>query len=319
MGIKHKLERGLYRTYRAVKRFYLETPSAPLRGLFFQALRGMNRNLSHKHTSPVDSAAKAAWKACYFTRFPRSNFVLQSGNVVAIGSADHKWPRGAIHDSSVNRRFNLKVYDYFARKPTLSLLDLGCAGGGLVKSFLEDGYTAIGLEGSSAPQKLRLAEWDTIPHHLFTCDITEPFGIQSADGKPVKFDVITAWEVLEHIPEAKIPALVRNISDHLNPGGLFIGSVDQAPDGDPTVGAVYHVTSKPKPWWLDQFAGAGLTEASDHPFTIRDFVRGHGRGLKDWDARDGEGFHLVMTNGSGPGCDELKMVASPASNGGKAG
>ena len=32
----------------------------------------------------------------------------------------------------------------------------------------------------------------------------------------------------------------------------------------------------------------------DQIFTTRDYVRGHGMGLTDWDPADGEGFHLVL-------------------------
>jgi hypothetical protein len=49
-----------------------------------------------------------------------------------------------------------------------------------------------------------------------------------------------------------------------------------------------------KSWWLAQFAKAGLVECTDHIFTTRDYVRGHGMGLTDWDPADGEGFHLVL-------------------------
>jgi hypothetical protein len=39
---------------------------------------------------------------------------------------------------------------------------------------------------------------------------------------------------------------------------------------------------------------AGLIEVQKHLFTTRDYVRGHGMGLADWDPADGEGFHLVL-------------------------
>jgi hypothetical protein len=34
-------------------------------------------------------------------------------------------------------------------------------------------------------------------------------------------------------------------------------------------------------------------------FTTRDYVRGHGMGLTDWDPADGEGFHLVLRRAYG--------------------
>jgi len=108
------------------------------------------------------------------------------------------------------------------------------------------------------------------------------------------FHCITAWEVLEHIPTEKLSTLIDNISHHLEPDGIVVVSVDTAPDSNPVTGAVYHVTLQPKNWWLEQFARAGLVECERHPFTTRDYVRGHGMGLTDWDPADGEGFHLVL-------------------------
>jgi len=173
-------------------------------------------------------------------------------------------------------------------------MDLGCSGGALVKSLLEDGYTAVGLEGSDWSRKLRSGEWDTCPHHLLTCDITSRFRVLSRAGEAMTFHCITAWEVLEHIPTEKLSTLIDNISQHLEPDGIVVVSVDTAPDSNPVTGAVYHVTLQPKNWWLEQFAKAGLVECERHPFTTRDYVRGHGMGLTDWDPADGEGFHLVL-------------------------
>jgi len=89
-----------------------------------------------------------------------------------------------------------------------------------------------------------------------------------------------------------------NVARHLAPDGIFVASVDTAPDSNPVTGAVYHVTLQPKAWWLEQFAKSGLVECSHHPFTTRDYVRGHGMGLTDWDPADGEGFHLVLRRAS---------------------
>jgi len=64
---------------------------------------------------------------------------------------------------------------------------------------------------------------------LFTCDITKPFRI-FADEKPAAFDLVTAWEVLEHIATRDLPSLFTNILSHLQPGGYFIASTTSTPD-----------------------------------------------------------------------------------------
>jgi SAM-dependent methyltransferase len=294
-SLRSKAERLAYRNYRRIKSFYLKHPGAPFGRTFFRLSKGAHKKLSAPKVDRFGQLEAALWKMLYLTKYGDSRpFQLITQSPVAAYSDDTKWPRGAIYDNSTNRDFNLKVYHHFRHKPGLSLLDLGCAGGGLVKSFLADGYTAVGLEGSDAPKCLRSGEWDTIPYHLFSCDITEPFEIRDAGGNPAKFDVITAWEVLEHIPEAKLPGLISNIRKHLNDGGIFIASVALFPDGDPSRGLVYHVTLKPKSWWLERWAEHGIAEVTHHPFEVQDYVRGRGQGIKNWDPRDGDGFHLVL-------------------------
>src|SRR5205807_1330748 len=119
-------------------------------------------------------------------------------------------------------------------KQRLAVLDLGCAGGGFVRSLLDDGHLAVGLEGCDLPQAARLGEWGTISQHLHTCDITQPFTVRDRDsGRPLVFDAITAWEVMEHIRDADLPVLMANVRKHLAPDGLFLCSVSTIADGNP--------------------------------------------------------------------------------------
>ena len=271
-----------------------EPESAAARS-FFRFLDRTNQTLSARKKDRMDELDGTIWKRLYHEKYGECRpFQLITDSPVAEYSQDTKWPRGAVYDNSYNRNFNRRVYDYFGGKPDLKVLDLGCAGGGLVKSILADGFMAVGLEGADAPLRLRSGERDAIPYHLFSCDITQPFEVRDAAGERVGFDVVTAWEVLEHIPEERLSGLITNIRRHLNPGGMFVASVALFPDGDPFKGVVYHVTLKPKDWWLDRWAEHGFTELTGHAFEVQDFVRGHGRGIRDWDPRDGDGFHLVL-------------------------
>ena len=105
-----------------------------------------------------------AWKAKYEERFGKEPlYRVDTLRPVAVSSDDHKWPRGSIYDNSTNSRFNLRTYEYFNRKIPLKLLDLGCAGGGLVRSFLADGHIGIGLEGSDHSFKQKSGEWGCNP------------------------------------------------------------------------------------------------------------------------------------------------------------
>jgi 2-polyprenyl-3-methyl-5-hydroxy-6-metoxy-1,4-benzoquinol methylase len=291
-----KLGRLLNRTVRKTKAHYLGRKHlGPDGWLFFQAFDQADLLLSSRRESPAERRATLAWKQEYLRRFPSPPyFVMSTDYPVAADSDDHKVPRGSLRDNSANRAFNARLYAWHDDRPDLTVLDIGCAGGGFVRSVLEDGRVAVGVEGSDASRRAQSGEWATCPHHLFTADIGRPFRLSNPDGTPARFDVVTAWEVLEHLPEDRIPMLLGNIRDHLKPGGHFIGSVDTVPDGNPLTGAVYHLTMQPKSWWLAQFAALGFIEVTDPPFQTSDYVRGNGRTIKDWDPSAGDAFHLVL-------------------------
>ena len=211
---------------------------------------------------------------------------------VAIASHDHLFPRGTVNDNTRYPRFVKACERVMGRK--LTALDLGCAGGGLVLEFLLEGHRAFGVEGSDMSAKSLRAEWRLLADRLFTADATKPFAIMEGADR-LAFNLICAWEVMEHIPEHLLPGLLHNVTGHLAPDGLFVGSVAMFPDEDPTTGAVWHVTLREKTWWRDRFADAGLEMLEDHGFEPRDFPRGnpHGQYLADFVANPDMGFHFV--------------------------
>lgn len=290
-----KPKRALYRTYRTLKN-RLQGKRGLLTFVFFRLLRVAEYLLSENRK--VNPLLDQQWKVEYETRYPEGPlYELKTAHPVAVGTTDHQLPRGAIRDSTTHPDFNKALHKLFPGTG-FRLLDLGCAGGGMVRSFLQERIEAVGIEGSDHPRRLGLGEWRRCPHHLFTADITEPFELVRRGDHGVRFDVVTAWEVLEHIPEHQLTGLIRNIVRHLRPGGYFIASVDQTPDVDPLTGAVYHQTLQPKDWWLAQFARHGFHQLKAHPFRTQDFVRGNAVGIKDWDPAAGDGFHLVLQLGS---------------------
>ncbi len=190
---------------------------------------------------------------------------------VATASPDHLNPGGTARDNSRNQRFNARLTALLDGE--LSVLDLGCSGGGAVRSFIEQGCLAVGVEGSDYSANRLRAEWLTIPEFLFTADITQPFRLHGAGAATLRFRVVTLWEVMEHIAEADLPAVFANIDAHLAPGGLVILSV--SPNADIVDGVTLHQTVRPRPWWEAFFTSIGWT---DHPGIIgcfgEDLVRG---------------------------------------------
>jgi len=179
---------------------------------------------------------------------------VQTSKPIATDSPDHIQPFGTARDNSVHAVFNQKLYRLI-RSHEVRLLDLGCAGGGLVRSILDDGGFAVGIDGSDYSRVRRRAEWPVIPGNLFTADITEPFGVLE-DGEAAEFGVITAWEFLEHIREDRLPQVFANVRQHLATNGIFLGSISEIHDIHN--GLDMHQTVRPRRWWGDRFFEAGF-------------------------------------------------------------
>ncbi len=184
---------------------------------------------------------------------------------LALDSHDHQDPKGAIYDNSKNYRFNEKIYSYFIdrqniHKKNIKVLDLGCAGGGSVRDFLEGGCTAIGIDGSDASLNLKRGEWATLAnHYLFTADITKEFQIVDGSNENCKFDLITSWEVMEHIKIDELVVLLKNINNHLKDTGLVIVSIDITEDISET-GLKLHQTVGSQKYWVNLFKKHNLVE-----------------------------------------------------------
>lgn len=170
---------------------------------------------------------------------------------VALTSVDHLHPRGTKQDNTTCSAF----VEAFADPVWSTYLDLGCAGGGLVKQFHEAGKLAVGIEGSDYGRVNQFAEWATIPELLFTADITKPFRVMK-DGQPLRFRLVTAWEVLEHIQEESVPQLLSSIREHLEAGGYFLGSISKMSDNVNNV--EYHCTQREPEWWDLEFRKADM-------------------------------------------------------------
>lgn len=184
---------------------------------------------------------------------------IETTKPIAYDSPDHIQPHGTAENNTTNRRFNEKLFRYIPRE-RVRLLDLGCSGGGLVKSIIDGGGFAVGIEGSDYSLRHRRAEWATIPDHLFTADATVDFQLNDRHGdgrdEPLRFNVVTAWEFFEHIAQEGIPGICANILRHLEPGGIVMASI--ATYADVVNGVTLHQTVRMRPWWEETFLRYGL-------------------------------------------------------------
>ena len=147
---------------------------------------------------------------------------LETNNPIAYDSPDHIMPWGTARDNHTNSTFIKLVLEEYGK---CNFLDLGCSGGQLVIDFHKAGCVAAGLEGSDYSVKHKRANWPEYHNkNLFTCDVTKPYKLFN-NGKRIKFDVITAWEVVEHIHPDNLHTFFNLIYDNLKEGGLFCGSI----------------------------------------------------------------------------------------------
>jgi 2-polyprenyl-3-methyl-5-hydroxy-6-metoxy-1,4-benzoquinol methylase len=197
---------------------------------------------------------------------------------VAKDSLDYLYPLGVKWDSFRNPKFNEKLETIPG-----AVLDLGCAGGGFVKDCVDEGRLAVGLEGSDMNLKKRRYEWDTIPDNLFTCDVTKPFTVSVNSSMPYPFNIITAWEVLEHIKKDDLDQLFANVHQHLNATGIFIVSISNKSSLNKE-GIEMHKIQENKEWWTERLFKAGFIRDSDLEGYFGD----------DWVRTEKRSFHFVL-------------------------
>ena len=274
---------------------------------FINKLNGSNRVIKEMKDAlsqqVLDMSAMAGTlqfqRARLHDRYGR--FVLETSKPVAYDSPDHVAPWGTVRDNSVNLRFNAKLLNWILPFE-LRLLDLGCSGGGQVRSFIEQGCLAIGAEGSDRSLRALRAEWATIPEFLFTADITVPFVIRrQAEHQPFGFTVISLWEVIEHIHRDALKLVWKNLQAHLAPGGVVIMSISNS--SDVQGGVELHQTRESPEWWKAELQRAGFTTHPEiNEYFGNDWVR--------WDANAPGSFHVVLTrSGDAPiASDRLRRL-----------
>ena len=149
---------------------------------------------------------------------------------------------------------------------------------------------AVGLEGSDFSKRHRRAEWRTIPEDPFTADVTAPFqvyGDGDAGSFPARFDVVTSWEMIEHIAEPDLKQVAENVGRHLKESGIWVMSI--SPNIEIIDGVPLHQTVQPRDWWVTKFQQLGWTHLESHlKYFNTQFVRGPKYGAPG-------SFHLVLS------------------------
>ncbi len=109
----------------------------------------------------------------------------------------------------INTRLDEIVAGFSSYRQTGRFLDVGFGAGSLLEAATRAGWNATGVEVSqTAAEHVRRLGFDVFCGEL--AEANYPAGY---------FDVVTASEVLEHVPDPR--ALVQEIARVLRPGGLF--------------------------------------------------------------------------------------------------
>lgn len=123
-----------------------------------------------------------------------------------------------VYEAYCRRRF-LRRLDVVDRKGPV--LDIGCGEGRFVKFLLEAGFS--GAEGVDASvEQIQHAQSKMIP-------VSHGDIFQFLNSSPLRYQAITAIDVLEHFTRSEQVNLVQLVYGALLPGGLFLF---QTPNGD---------------------------------------------------------------------------------------
>jgi len=201
---------------------------------------------------------------------------VETQHPVAEESLDHIHPEGVYIDNNLNSWWAINAENYFGAGEggrRINFLDLGCAGGLLVRYMHDRGHLAVGLEGSDHCLNVRPEMIDEVGHlpnghenwkilgnkNLFTCDVTKEYTVLDAN-KPIHFDLITCWDVIEHFDPEQIDDFFRLVDKHLAKDGVFVATIALNESGraatskNTPANLNYHRSLFPAAWWETKLA-----------------------------------------------------------------
>ncbi|HXK61844.1 MAG TPA: methyltransferase domain-containing protein [Acidobacteriota bacterium] len=138
------------------------------------------------------------------------------------------------------------------------LLDLGCGDASFLKEVQELSFQVFGLDVDRAASEA-FDQTEASPN-LFFCNYTRRFTLRerhSRGTRTAKFQIITCWNILEHVPERQLSDLLTTLRRHLDVRlGLFLASISLRPcylaHGE------CHPAARPESWWRNLFRNCGF-------------------------------------------------------------
>ena len=177
---------------------------------------------------------------------------------IAIDSHDHEVPRGAL-DQQGHEGLEFFTELKVAYPGIKTVLDLGTGSGWFVNNGVKCGFDAYGIEGTDKVDKL--VPWLVFKDvRLFHADLRHPFYLfnhTTTGGERALsplFNLITAWDVLEHLTEETIDTFLGCI--YAMSSKYFMATIEFTEEGNEG----YHTLCKPREWWVGKFREHGFIE-----------------------------------------------------------
>lgn len=159
------------------------------------------------------------------------------------------WFDSLCYTDEYNRRALFAVLAILGKPKTF--MDIGCGTGTLVKLMerLEPPW-----ESKREDRSVGVEVWlpDALKQfytgkRFHEADLREPYD----HGR--QFDLVTCWEVGEHLPKGSADTLCDTIARHVASGGYLVFTA--APPGQ---GGDYHVNEQPQSYWSEKLKARGL-------------------------------------------------------------
>lgn len=126
----------------------------------------------------------------------------------------------------------------------VATLDVGCAKGYLVKSLCDLGIDASGID----PSEYAVSQ---VPPEI--SDKIQPGMAQSIPFDNDTFDVVTCFDVMEHIPVQQVPKVLKELL-RVSKQWVVLRVVTREVEGDIDPS---HETIRGKDWWAEKIEKAG--------------------------------------------------------------
>lgn len=132
-----------------------------------------------------------------------------------------------------------------------SVLDVGCGIGDLIAQWLKQGVKAFGLEGSLGAHEFLVCPED----HVLWTDLRKKL------TAALSFDLVTCFEVAEHIEPVFAPVFVRNLT--LASDRVLMSAAPPGQEGH------HHVNCRPLEYWIDRLSDCGYEFHGDQVAAIQ--------------------------------------------------